>query len=220
MRSATAGVALSTSSFLIDTLSVLVSGGTDEVHLTVVRPFWTGFGAAFLLTLVLSFLMKGCMTSWLRWPVERCRQLSSLAAVGEPVKMTLVVRKDLKMGNGKIAAQCAHAAVAVVEEILEIKSRQVAASSDATMTLDSTSQLWLRWYAAWHVSGCSKVALQCPDEETLMAIAKHAKEVQLPFCVIRDAGRTQIAPGSKTVVAVGPGPKSLIDEVTGQLKLL
>jgi len=27
----------------------------------------------------------------------------------------------------------------------------------------------------------------------------------LEVCVIRDAGRTQIAPGSKTVLGVGPG---------------
>lgn len=210
-------VVLGTSSFIIDTISVLVSGGTDDDHLAIVKPFWTGFGAAFLLTLLLSLRMRARVTSWFRWPAEKCRQVGSLAAVGEPVKMTLVVRKDLKMGSGKIAAQCAHAAVAVVEDVLAIRSTQ-ASSPDAVLA--DSALMWLRWYDAWHVSGCSKVALQCPDEETMMAIAKHARQVQLPFYVIRDAGRTQIAPGSKTVVAVGPGPKSLVDEVTGQLKLL
>lgn len=38
--------------------------------------------------------------------------------------------------------------------------------------------------------------------------------------VITDAGRTQIASGSQTVLGIGPGPKSIIDEVTGNLKLL
>lgn len=233
MQAETDSVALSTSSFFIDTLSVIVSGGTDAGHLTIVKPFWTGFGIAFFLTLLATFLMKSYVRSWFRWPVEKCRQVSSLAIVGEPVKMTLVVRKDLKMGNGKIAAQCAHAAVAVVEEILAIKSEQLSATTTTSSsssntadtvstanTLDETSRLWLMWYDAWHASGCSKVALQCPDEKSMMAVARHAKEKQLPFYVIRDAGRTQIAPGSKTVVAVGPGPKSLVDEVTGHLKLL
>eukprot|EP00045_Choanoeca_perplexa_P005401 m.45715 g.45715 ORF g.45715 m.45715 type:complete len:73 (+) comp13099_c0_seq24:656-874(+) len=32
-----------------------------------------------------------------------------------------------------------------------------------------------------------------------------AKQAQLPVNVIRDAGRTQIAAGSKTVIAIGPG---------------
>ena len=32
-------------------------------------------------------------------------------------------------------------------------------------------------------------------------------------------GRTQIAPGSHTVLAVGPAPGSMVDKVTGNLKL-
>jgi len=38
--------------------------------------------------------------------------------------------------------------------------------------------------------------------------------------VIADAGRTQIASGSHTVLGIGPAPKSVIDRVTGTLKLL
>ncbi len=38
--------------------------------------------------------------------------------------------------------------------------------------------------------------------------------------VIADAGRTQIASGSYTVLGIGPAPKSVVDVVTGQLKLL
>ena len=42
----------------------------------------------------------------------------------------------------------------------------------------------------------------------------------LPTHVVRDAGRTEVAPGSLTVLAVGPGPVALIDSVTGSLRLL
>lgn len=38
--------------------------------------------------------------------------------------------------------------------------------------------------------------------------------------LVVDAGRTQIAAGSKTVLAIGPAPKSQIDAVTGHLRLL
>ena len=37
---------------------------------------------------------------------------------------------------------------------------------------------------------------------------------------VMDAGRTQVAPGSKTVLAIGPAPVKAIDEITGHLKLL
>ncbi|KAG5507493.1 hypothetical protein JIQ42_07791 [Leishmania sp. Namibia] len=202
---------------LFTVLRAAFSGAAEPEAAALRKPFWAGFAAAFALTLAAALLMKGFVTSLLRWPAEKCRQVSNLAATGEPVKMALVVRKDLKMGSGKIAAQCAHAAVAVVEEILAAKSAESAAAQPA---LNPVSAAWVQWYDAWSASGCSKVALQCPDEATMMALAKHARQVNLPHYVIRDAGRTQVAPGSKTVVAVGPGPKSLIDEVTGQLKLL
>jgi PTH2 family peptidyl-tRNA hydrolase len=72
----------------------------------------------------------------------------------------------------------------------------------------------------WLDTGCAKVALQCPDEASLVAISKLAKSQGLPQYIIRDAGRTQISAGSKTVVVVGPAPKSKVDTITGDLKLL
>lgn len=38
-------------------------------------------------------------------------------------------------------------------------------------------------------------------------------------CIVRDAGQTQVAPGSRTVIAIGPAPKSVLDKITGHLKL-
>lgn len=55
--------------------------------------------------------------------------------------------------------------------------------------------------------------------EELDKIRKEAKNKGLIAVTIKDAGRTQIAAGSKTVCCVGPGPDSLVDEVTGHLKL-
>lgn len=48
-----------------------------------------------------------------------------------------------------------------------------------------------------------------------------AQAISLGLCVrvIQDAGRTQIASGSRTVLGV-LGPKSVVDSVTGRLKLL
>jgi len=49
-----------------------------------------------------------------------------------------------------------------------------------------------------------------------------AKAVSLGIVaeVIADAGRTQIASGSRTVLGIGPAPMSVVNQVTGDLKLL
>lgn len=68
--------------------------------------------------------------------------------------------------------------------------------------------------------GQAKVALQVKSEEELELLQAQAMSLGLCANIIHDAGRTQIASGSATVLGVGPGPKSIVDQVTGGLKLL
>ncbi|EDV42087.1 uncharacterized protein Dana_GF17805 [Drosophila ananassae] len=114
-------------------------------------------------------------------------------------KMVLVVRNDLKMGKGKIAAQCGHGAVGAYQRAVSKTPRLV---------------------RAWDSCGCAKIAVKVESEAELMAIKKAAERNQLNTCLIRDAGRTQIEPNSKTVLAIGPAAADDIDKVTGHLKLL
>ncbi|KAH8236577.1 hypothetical protein KR026_006104 [Drosophila bipectinata] len=114
-------------------------------------------------------------------------------------KMVLVVRNDLKMGKGKIAAQCGHGAVGAYQSAVSKTPRLV---------------------RAWDSCGCAKIAVKVESEAELMAIKKAAERNQLNTCLIRDAGRTQIEPNSKTVLAIGPAAADDIDKVTGHLKLL
>ena len=65
-----------------------------------------------------------------------------------------------------------------------------------------------------------KVALQVKSEDQMLILQATAMSLGLTAKVIHDAGRTQIAAGSATVLGIGPGPKSIIDQVTGHLKLL
>jgi peptidyl-tRNA hydrolase, PTH2 family len=64
------------------------------------------------------------------------------------------------------------------------------------------------------------VALQVKDEAEMEMLQAKAMSLGLVTEVIADAGRTQIASGSHTVLGIGPAPKSIIDTVTGHLKLL
>ncbi|XP_013119073.1 probable peptidyl-tRNA hydrolase 2 [Stomoxys calcitrans] len=114
-------------------------------------------------------------------------------------KMVLVVRNDLKMGKGKVAAQCGHGAVGAYQ--------------NAVRQIPSVVR-------RWENTGCAKVALKVESEAEMMALKRAADRNNLITCLIRDAGRTQIEPNSKTVLAIGPAPVEKIDQVTGHLKLL
>lgn len=128
---------------------------------------------------------------------ETGSEASILGESGE-YKMILVVRNDLKMGKGKVAAQCSHAAVSAYKQIQRRNPELL---------------------KQWEYCGQPKVVVKAPDEETLVELLTHAKMLGLTVSLIQDAGRTQIAPGSRTVLGIGPGPADLIDKVTGHLKL-
>ncbi|KAF9113583.1 Peptidyl-tRNA hydrolase protein 2, mitochondrial [Mortierella sp. AM989] len=116
----------------------------------------------------------------------------------EEYKMVLVVRSDLGMGKGKAAAQCCHATLANYKELSK--------KSPKTLT-------------RWEYCGQAKVTLKIDNEDDMLLLQAQARSIGLAAHSIRDAGRTQIAAGSRTVLAVGPGPVSVVDSVTGKLKL-
>ena len=114
-------------------------------------------------------------------------------------KLVIVVRQDLKMGKGKIAAQCSHAAVGAYKQLLNKNSKLL---------------------HCWEYYGQPKVVVKCQDESELIALQQHAKALGVTATIIQDAGRTQISPGSRTVLGVGPASEGLVNKITGHLKLL
>ncbi|XP_012699705.1 probable peptidyl-tRNA hydrolase 2 isoform X2 [Setaria italica] len=123
----------------------------------------------------------------------------SFASGGEELKMVLVVRQDLKMGAGKIASQCAHAATGLYAELL------------------SSNRGLLR---QWEQLGQAKIVLTCKNQQEMNRLKEMAQNRGIPTFIVADAGRTQVLAGSKTVLAIGPGRKADIDSVTGKLRLL
>ncbi|KAL7254531.1 hypothetical protein ACSBR1_008828 [Camellia fascicularis] len=69
----------------------------------------------------------------------------------------------------------------------------------------------------WEMCGQVKVVVKIENEEDLLVLQERAKALNLPTHI--DDGRTQIAPNSRTVMAI-LGPADMVDEVTGGLKLL
>ncbi|RWR72133.1 peptidyl-tRNA hydrolase 2, mitochondrial [Cinnamomum micranthum f. kanehirae] len=125
-------------------------------------------------------------------------EIEKLAEILEDFKMVLVVRNDLKMGKGKIAAQCSHATLGLYKKLLHRAPKAL---------------------NRWEMCGQVKVVLKIESEEDMLVLQERAKSLKLPTHITIDAGRTQIAPNSRTVMAI-LGPADLVDEVTGGLKLL
>lgn len=71
----------------------------------------------------------------------------------------------------------------------------------------------------WEETGETAVCLKCKNEEEMDELDTSAQSHGIVSYIVHDAGRTQIACGSKTVLAIGPARISLIDKVTGHLKL-
>lgn len=118
----------------------------------------------------------------------------------EECKMVLIVRHDLQMGKGKVAAQCSHATLAAYQQAQK-------------------TELGRMCIEKWESEGTTKITLKCPDEANMLQLQKEARAAGLVAKSILDAGRTQIAAGSRTVLAIGPGPISTIDKITRNLKL-
>ncbi|RQD83480.1 MAG: peptidyl-tRNA hydrolase [Methanocalculus sp. MSAO_Arc2] len=111
-------------------------------------------------------------------------------------KQCLIVRDDLKMSCGKKCAQIAHAAVGAYEKAGSIARR------------------------SWFDEGQKKVALKVHGERTLYELKTIAEAQGIPACIIRDAGLTEIPPGTVTALGLGPAKSELLDRITADLKLL
>ena len=112
------------------------------------------------------------------------------------LKQVILVRQDLKLPKGKLAAQAAHASV------------------DAVLKSDS------KLVKEWREAGMAKIVVKVKDDKELIKYFQTAKDEGLIASLITDAGKTVIAPGTKTCVAIGPDEEEEIDSITSELKLL
>ena len=125
------------------------------------------------------------------------------------MKLVILVRSDLGMSVGKVAAQCSHAAVDAALGTPEAVRRAwdeqgqpiivLQGETEQTMCADTCSVL-SRLLA--NVVGGS---MWCERLE----LAQRARALQLPVWPIRDAGRTEVAPDTLTVMGIGPGTPAL-----------
>ena len=112
------------------------------------------------------------------------------------LKQVIVMRKDLDIGKGKIAAMAAHAAVG------------------SAMLVDAET------LKKWSGEGAMKIVVRVNDLKEFESIHKKIKSAKLPHFLVRDAGKTQLKRGTITALGIGPADAKRVDKVTGKLKLL
>ncbi|MFH1589231.1 MAG: peptidyl-tRNA hydrolase Pth2 [archaeon] len=112
------------------------------------------------------------------------------------MKQVIIVRNDLKLPKGKLAAQVAHASV------------------ESTLRSDKDK------IKQWRSEGMAKIVLKVDDIKQLHEFNQLAKDSGLTTAVITDAGKTVVAPGTVTCCAIGPDEDIKIDAIVASLKLL
>ena len=114
-------------------------------------------------------------------------------------KQVIAIRKDLRMGTGKLVGQACHACLGASEE---------ARKRDA--------DVWRRWLR----EGAKKIVVKVYSLEELLALEREAKRLGLPYALVVDRGLTQLPPDTPTSLGIGPAEDEIIDKITGKLKLL
>ncbi|MCC9260873.1 MAG: aminoacyl-tRNA hydrolase [Methanobrevibacter woesei] len=112
------------------------------------------------------------------------------------MKQVMVVRNDLKMGKGKIAAQCCHGSLGAYKKTNPEKIRK------------------------WENEAYAKVVCKVNSLEELLELKKQAIINKVSYYLVVDAGRTQVPTSTTTVLALGPDEDEILDKITGDLKLL
>lgn len=111
-------------------------------------------------------------------------------------KQMIVIRKDLNMSLGKSIAQSCHACLGSYQKTSEAIKK------------------------VWKGEGEKKVVLEVNSKKEIIELHKKAKELEISCFLVKDAGLTELDPGTVTALGIGPEKEEIINKVTGSVKLL
>ena len=131
-------------------------------------------------------------------------------------KQVIVVRHDLKMRKGKLAAQVAHASMKVILDLMSPIQSRMPGYYMKKLVVPQSDPL-----AEWLKGAFAKIVVYVDSEEELLEIERQAQEAGIRTALITDAGRTEFHGNpTKTCVAIGPDDPEKINKITGHLKLM
>ncbi len=111
------------------------------------------------------------------------------------LKQAIIIDEKIGMSTGKMMAQACHASLKAYERASETQQNK------------------------WSLKGQKKIILSSGDNE-LQDLLTRAKHNKLPTYLVKDAGHTELEPGTKTALGIGPAEESKIDKITGELELI
>jgi len=112
------------------------------------------------------------------------------------LKQAILIRDDLRMSVGKKCVQCCHASLGAYKKADEKVRKE------------------------WENEGEKKVVLKVSSRQELLNLYKKAREEKLPCFLVKDAGLTELKPGTITALGIGPETEEKIDRITGNIPLL
>lgn len=115
------------------------------------------------------------------------------------LKMWLVVRTDLGMSPGKLAVQAMHAAATLHLELADFDPERL---------------------TAYLKEATPKICVKVSSLAELNRVAEEARKAVIPYCTIRDAGRSEVDPGTKTVCLFGPAYREELPPFLKRLQVL
>lgn len=135
-------------------------------------------------------------------------------------KQVIVMRKDLKMRKGKIAAQASHASTeAVLKALLKENRLGDIACTDEYISL-KVSDKPESPLSDWFRSGTAKICVYVNSEEELLEIHEKLTRAGIISALILDAGVTEFhGEPTYTCLASEPTAPEKIDPITGDLPL-
>lgn len=113
------------------------------------------------------------------------------------MKQVIVIREDIELSKGKMAAQAAHASVNASNQARN-KDKKV--------------------YQKWLDEGGKKIILNAKSADELKELKTLADQNAISTSLIKDAGHTEIQPGTITALGIGPAEEEKIDQITGSLE--
>lgn len=127
-------------------------------------------------------------------------------------KQIIVVRKDLNMRKGKIAAQAAHASLGVILDLAQY------ITTPEHLCIDLKDQFLREWI---YDGSFTKICVYVESESELVDVYNKAKNANIIAHLVTDSGRTEFKGiPTKTCCAIGPCDPNLLIGITSHLPLL